>query len=72
MLDLAAPLLSTGAKGIFLKGQDVGAELTEATKSWNISARMLPSRTDPRGRILVVDGAMRQNVAGKAEPESKR
>jgi 16S rRNA (guanine527-N7)-methyltransferase len=72
ILEWAAPLLSAGAKGIFLKGQDVEKELTEAAKSWSISARMLPSRTDPRGRILIVDRVVRQKVAGSSEPGSKR
>jgi len=70
LLEMAAPLLSAGARGIFLKGQDVAGELTEAAKSWNIST--FPSRTDPRGRILVIDGRMRQNVAVKSKPESNR
>ena len=33
-LGYAFPLLKTGTKGLFPKGQDVGAELTEAAKSW--------------------------------------
>lgn len=51
----AAPLMKKGAKALFPKGQDVEAELTEAAKSWNIGAKLLPSRTDLRGRILRVD-----------------
>lgn len=65
LLEIAAPLLSGGARGIFLKGQDVDNELTQAAKSWNISSKTFPSRTDPRGRILIVDRAVRQNVAGQ-------
>ncbi len=64
LLELAAPLLSAGARGVFLKGQDVDNELTQAAKSWNISAEAFPSRTEPRGRILIVERAVRQNVAG--------
>jgi 16S rRNA (guanine527-N7)-methyltransferase len=64
LLELAAPLLSGGARGVFLKGQDVDNELTQAAKSWNIGAETFPSRTDPRGRILIVERAVRQNVAG--------
>ena len=48
------PLLRAGAVGLFPKGQDVGAELTEATKSWKIRAELMPSRTDSRARIVVV------------------
>jgi 16S rRNA (guanine527-N7)-methyltransferase len=48
------PLLQAGAIGLFPKGQDVGAELTKATKSWKIAADLVPSRTDARARIVVV------------------
>jgi 16S rRNA (guanine527-N7)-methyltransferase len=65
LLELATPWLSSGARGVFLKGQDVDNELTQAAKSWNISAETFPSRTDPRGRILIIERAVRQNVAGQ-------
>ncbi len=42
--------------GLFLKGQDVDAELTEASKYWNIQAEIHPSVTDPAGRIVEVIG----------------
>ena len=38
LLGYAHPLLKTGRIGLFPKGQDVEAELTEASKSWNIDA----------------------------------
>ncbi len=56
LLDIAYPLLKRGAVGLFPKGQDVGAELTEAAKCWNIDAALIPSRTDPRSRIIVLRG----------------
>ncbi len=34
LCDQAFPLISRGATGLFLKGQDVDAELTEAAKYW--------------------------------------
>jgi 16S rRNA (guanine527-N7)-methyltransferase len=53
LLGMAHPLLKTGAtQGLFLKGADVAAELTEAGKSWNIEASLVPSRTDPKARIV--------------------
>jgi 16S rRNA (guanine527-N7)-methyltransferase len=55
LIDLAFPLLSKGAIGIFLKGQDVEAELTQATKYWKIRAKKYPSATDPHGVVLVVE-----------------
>jgi 16S rRNA (guanine527-N7)-methyltransferase len=50
----SAPLLKTGTLGLFPKGQDVEAELTEASNYWNITADLVASRTDARGRIVVV------------------
>ena len=52
----AYPLLKKGALGLFPKGQDVEAELTEAAKCWKIQASLTPSRTDPKARIVVVRG----------------
>jgi 16S rRNA (guanine527-N7)-methyltransferase len=54
LLDQSLSLLKTGALGLFPKGQDVDAELTEAAKYWNIKVNLAPSRTDPRGRVVVV------------------
>jgi 16S rRNA (guanine527-N7)-methyltransferase len=59
LLDYASPALKKGAKGLFPKGQDVEAELTEAAKSWNITAELVPSLTDPKARIVVVRRADR-------------
>jgi 16S rRNA (guanine527-N7)-methyltransferase len=39
---------------LFLKGQNVGAELTEAHKYWNIKASQVPSQTDPSAAIVIV------------------
>jgi len=55
LLDLAAPLIDRGAKALFLKGQDVEAELTEATKYWTVEAKLHPSRTSADGRIVEID-----------------
>jgi len=52
LLGFAAPLVQRGAKALFLKGQDVEAELTEATKYWNIEPRLHPSRTGGHGWIV--------------------
>jgi 16S rRNA (guanine527-N7)-methyltransferase len=59
LIGYAIPLLKTGAVGLFPKGQDVGAELTQASKSWSIEAELIPSKTDPHGRIVVVRHARR-------------
>jgi 16S rRNA (guanine527-N7)-methyltransferase len=39
---------------LFAKGQDVEAELTEASRYWNIKAELVPSKTSPEGRIVRV------------------
>jgi 16S rRNA (guanine527-N7)-methyltransferase len=65
LLGLAAPLLKTGAQGLFLKGQDVDAELTLASKYWNIDADLIPSKTNPHSRIVRVRGAKPKSVRRK-------
>jgi len=67
LLPLAFPLLKTGAAGLFPKGQDVERELTETAKCWNIEASLVPSRTDPAGRIVVVRGLERKAQPAHAE-----
>lgn len=52
LLGFAAPLVQRGAKALFLKGQDVESELTEATKYWNIQPLLHPSRTGGHGWIV--------------------
>jgi 16S rRNA (guanine527-N7)-methyltransferase len=54
LLTGAYPLLKTGAKGLFLKGQDVDTELTQAAKCWNIQSSLVTSRTNSQSRIVVV------------------
>lgn len=61
LLKLAAPLLKTGALGLFPKGQDVEGELTRASKYWNIDAELVPSQTSTEGRIVVVRGLARRS-----------
>ncbi|MGE0564751.1 MAG: 16S rRNA (guanine(527)-N(7))-methyltransferase RsmG [Pseudolabrys sp.] len=48
------PFTDKGAVGLFLKGQDVEAELTEAAKYWRIEAEKVASRTSPDGQIVIV------------------
>lgn len=54
LLGYAEPWLRRGATGLFLKGESVDAELTEARRSWRVEADLLPSASDPRGRIVRV------------------
>ena len=63
LLDQSFSLLKTGALGLFPKGQDVDAELTEATKYWNIKVNLAPSRTDSKARVVVVHTLERRAAA---------
>jgi 16S rRNA (guanine527-N7)-methyltransferase len=55
LIGFAEPMVRRGAKALFLKGQDVEAELTEATKYWNISPQLHSSRTGGHGWIVELD-----------------
>ena len=52
LLGYARPYLQSGATGLFLKGQDVVAEMKEAARYWEYEADVVPSKSDPRGRIV--------------------
>ena len=54
LLGFAEPFFLTGATGLFHKGQDVDAELTQAAKSWKISAKKHSSATDSQAVLLEV------------------
>jgi 16S rRNA (guanine527-N7)-methyltransferase len=56
LCDQAFPLISRGAVGLFPKGQDVDAELTEAAKYWRVEASKVPSKTSPESSIVLVRG----------------
>ncbi len=55
LIGFAEPLVRRGAKALFLKGQDVEAELTEAAKYWKIEPHLHPSRTGGGGWIVELD-----------------
>ncbi len=57
LLEWCKELLRTGTLGLFPKGQHLDAELTEASKYWNIQASMVNSVTDEAARILLVRSA---------------
>lgn len=63
LLAFARPYLKQGALGLFLKGQDVQAELEQARRDWDLEAEVLQSRSDERGRIVKVRrlGNVRKN-----------
>jgi 16S rRNA (guanine527-N7)-methyltransferase len=59
LLGFAHPYLARGARGLFLKGQDVEAELADAQKSWKFKYKLHQSLSDPRGRIIDIEGLTR-------------
>ena len=54
LLGLAALLSPPSAVGVFLKGREAAAEVEAAQKTWTFTAEMVPSITDPAGRIVIV------------------
>ncbi|SED60803.1 16S rRNA (guanine(527)-N(7))-methyltransferase RsmG [Bradyrhizobium erythrophlei] len=52
LIGFAEPWVKKGAKALFLKGQDVETELTEATKYWIIEPKLHSSRTGGQGWIV--------------------
>jgi 16S rRNA (guanine527-N7)-methyltransferase len=61
LIGFAEPLVKRGAKALFLKGQDVEAELTEATKYWKIAPHLHSSRTGGRGWIVELNQIERRD-----------
>lgn len=52
LLGFARPYYQQGSTGLFLKGDKVVEELNEARKSWSFESELLPSLSDPRGRVV--------------------
>ena len=71
LLVFAEPLVKRGAKALFLKGQDVEAELTEATKYWKINPHLHSSRTGGQGWIVELDEIERRNHSDNAGGSSQ-
>src|ERR1700730_5215425 len=64
LIGFAEPLVRKRAKALFLKGQDVEAELTEATKYWNIEPQLHSSLTG-QGWIVELD-----RIERRASPQA--
>ena len=67
LIGFEEPVVRRGAKSLFLKGQDVEVELTEATKYWKIEPRLHPSRTGGHGWIVELDRIERCNPSTSAD-----
>lgn len=70
LIGFAEPWVKKGAKALFLKGQDVEAELTEATKYWKIEPHLHSSRTGGHGWIVELDRIERLNPSPSVDGRS--
>ena len=57
---------------LFLKGQNLGAELTEASKYWSMKASQVPSQTDPSGAIVIIRELDPRHAASQKTPRPGR
>ena len=46
-------------RNLFLKGQNIGLELTNTHKSWRMNLELHASRSDPTGVVLMAEGLQR-------------
>lgn len=85
LLGYAQKFLGPESMCLFLKGQNVGAELTQARNSWKMDVLQHPSLTDPSGTILEIRelahvgnisvgtiGPQAPKGAGRRQPEGRR
>ena len=67
LIGFVEPLVRKGAKALFLKGQDVEAELTEATKYWKMAPHLHSSRTGGGGWIVELDRIERRDQSATGD-----
>jgi 16S rRNA (guanine527-N7)-methyltransferase len=70
LIGFAEPLVRKRAKALFLKGQDVETELTEATKYWNIEPQLHSSLTG-QGWIVELDRIERRKISANTQRGSE-
>lgn len=70
LLEISARLPFRPQRMLFLKGQHIDAELTEATKCWNISFSKHQSETSPDGCILEIREAERDQSPASSNPRA--
>ena len=72
LLDLAEPFTQKATRFLFLKGQNVEVELTDAHKRWRISVDQTPSLTDSHAAVLCIQEVSRvaigNQVGGRQNP----
>jgi 16S rRNA (guanine527-N7)-methyltransferase len=55
LLEYAQPILRGRTRGLFLKGRGVEAELAQARLVWRFEVELIPSLSDPSGRVVSVE-----------------
>ncbi|MGE4220472.1 MAG: 16S rRNA (guanine(527)-N(7))-methyltransferase RsmG [Alphaproteobacteria bacterium] len=63
LIALTIPYLTPNSLCFFLKGRGAKQELTEAEKRWIMPATCLPSRSDPAGAIVRLEGIPHERSA---------
>jgi 16S rRNA (guanine527-N7)-methyltransferase len=72
LLGYAQNFVGPNSVCLFLKGQNVVAELTEAHKCWNMKPSQVPSQTDPSAAIVIVRELGPRHVAPQKTPNPGR
>jgi 16S rRNA (guanine527-N7)-methyltransferase len=79
LLEYAHSFVGPNSVCLFLKGQNVGSELTEATKYWKMEVSQVASQTDPSAAIVTVRKLGSRHVdsaktarAGRRQPKGRR
>ena len=79
LLEYAHSFVGPNSVCLFLKGQNVRSELTEAHKCWKMQVSQVPSQTDPSGAIVIVRELGPRHVAspktahpGRRQPKGRR
>jgi 16S rRNA (guanine527-N7)-methyltransferase len=72
LLGYAHKFLGPNGICLFLKGQNVGPELTEAHKYWNMQTSQVMSQTDPSAAIVMVRELGPRHVATQKTAHSGR
>ncbi len=79
LLEYAHRFVGPNSVCLFLKGQNVGSELTEAHKCWKMEVSQVASQTDPSGAIVTVRELESLHVAapktahhGRRQPKGRR
>lgn len=72
LLGYARPFQGLRTTNLFLKGQNVEAELTEARTSWKLNAVRHESLTDPSGAILEIRDIEHVAARDQTGPQTRR